>query len=776
MNILHRRPLFLCCAVFMLASVVGAALSIAGKLAVGLLILGGVAVYAILFLSRRSDRERSVLAIIAGVLACLALIQSHVTFSGEQKAYLRDLNQTTVQVEGTVTDRRGAGGNLTAYALDISAVNGEKVNGLGLLTCYYVSDLQPGYKVKLEATVIPLEEATGDGYDATALRGDGYVIGLLSEDETTVTILKEDSASLSVWAGKLRRTLSARLNLLAGDASEGLPSALLLGDRSGLSDSTRRDFSRAGVAHLLAISGLHVTLLFGLLEGLLRLLRISKKLRAVVLAAGALGYLILLGFPPSATRATVMLGVTYLSYLLSTRADPLTSLGLAGALILAITPYSVADAGFWMSFLATLGLVTVMPLVWEWLNRPPRREVSPPWATLRRSLLKITASILVSWIAVSFTLSIVAAVIGEMGILSPVTTILLTPLCAVILLLSLLALPFMGTAVGVFLGSLIQSVSTLALSLTERLSAPSWVVISLRHPAILPLAVVMLVSVLFLLTVRLPARRRWLITLPILLGWTVIGGVLGIHRMVTQDEVGVTYLQPSSVSESLVMVSGQEGFICDLSNGSRSALNAAAREAELRGATELSAVMLTHYHARTSGALSALFSRETVRALWLPQPANEEEYFLLLACVEKAEIANVPVYLYEPGEPLRIFGEGKVTLETATIQRSVQPILLVSLDVSEGETGKDRLVYCGSAVFESDLADRAAELTATADTVIFGSHGPLFKAPYGQGLDLGHVEEIIFSANGDAAAWFNPQDVPDHIPLWMGQKRMTFQK
>lgn len=773
MNILHRRPLFLFCAVFMLASVVGAALSIAGKLAVGLLILGGVAVYAILSLSRRSDRERAVLAIIAGVLACLALIQSHVTFSGSQSRFLQEAEHTPVRVEGTVTDRRGSGGHMTSFALELSTVNGEETKGLALLTCYYVSDLQPGYEVALEATLISLEEAAGDGYDATALRGDGYVIGLLSEDETTVNILNEDSASLPVWAGNLRRRLAARLNLLTGDASKGLPSALLLGDRSGLSDEVRRDFSRAGIAHLLAISGLHVTLLFGLLEGLLRLLRTPKKLRALLLSVCALGYLILLGFPPSATRATVMLGVTYLSYLLSTRADPLTSLGLAGASIIVVTPWAVSDAGFWMSFLATLGLVTLMPLVGEWLNCPPRREVSPLWAALRHGLIRFSSALLVGLVAMSFTLSVVVAVIGEMGILSPIATILLTPFCAALLLLSLFALPLMGTSVGALTGGLIQSVCTCALDLTEWMASPSWTVISLRHPAVLPLASAMLGGVLILLVARLPARRRWLVALPILLGWTVIGGVLGIHRALTMNEVKVTYLQPSTASDSLVLVSGNQGFICDLSNGSLSSVTAAAREAKERGATELSAFLVTHYHTRTSGTLAALFSRETVRALWLPHPETDEEYDCFLACAEKAELAGVPICMFGESDTLQIFGEGTLTLETTAIKRSEQPVLLVSMDVSDGETGKDRLVYCGSAVFESDLADEAAERISTADTVIFGSHGPLFKAVYGTRSDMTNASEVILSAYGDAAEWFDPTGLPETTPVWLGQKRLT---
>ena len=62
---------------------------------------------------------------------------------------------------------------------------------------------------------------------------------------------------------------------MTGDESRGLPSALLLGDKTYLSDSTRRDFSRAGVSHLLAISGLHVTLIFGMLAVFLRLIGVT---------------------------------------------------------------------------------------------------------------------------------------------------------------------------------------------------------------------------------------------------------------------------------------------------------------------------------------------------------------------------------------------------------------------------------------------------------------------------------------------------------------------
>ena len=760
MDIFRRRPLFLCCSVFLLASLAGFFLR-GGWLSAA--IGGTAAIGAVLLCIRGGRRDPTIrwVTVAAVLLALVGMARSCLWFYGGERASLSALEGETVTVTGIVTDRRGSGGSLTAYALKLTSVDGEETRAKALLTCYYVSDLQPGYAVEMEALVVSLEEAAGEGYDAASLLGDGYAMGLLSDAEASVTITDEDAGGLSVKAGSLRRRLAARLNTLTPEA-EGLPSALLLGDRTHLSDGLRRDFARAGVSHLLAVSGLHVTLLFGILDGVLRLLRLSKRGRVAILSLGALGYLTLLGFPPSATRAVVMLGSVYLSHLLSARADPLTSLGLAGAVILAVTPYAVADGGFWMSYLATLGLVVFMPA----MNRrlAEKNGDASLLFLIRAGLFKACAGICVGLIAMSFTLPVVAAVIGEMGILSPVSTLLLTPLCGGVLVLSLLALPFGGSAVGWFLGDLSEALCLAMANLSAWMGEPSRVVVSLRHPAVLPIALAMLVGVLILLAVSLPARRRWTVIFPLLAGWIALAGALGGHALLNRGELTGTHLQPSSASDMITLTEGRGTVICDLSNGSLTAVSHAVRAAEENGATEIAALMLTHYHSRPTGTLSTILSRETVRALWLPIPDTEEEYFLLLAYLEKAEAAGVPVSLYGEGEALTVFGGCSVTLQTTMMERSVQPVLLLSLDAGEG----GRAVYCGSAIFESELAEDAASLVSSADAVIFGNHGPLVKAPFGDGLSFSADAAVILSAEGDVAAWFEADAITDQR-LWLGE-------
>ena len=417
MELFRRRPLFLCCVLCMLACAAGAFLPAAWRWVLfGAVCLG--ALLAGLWMLCRKKLSASLTAVAAGSLALLALLHSSLYFNGQEARTLTSLEGQSVVAEGIITDRRSNGEYLTSYSMQLTAADGKEIRAQALLTCLYVSDLQPGHVVSMEVTVLPLSEAAGDGYDATALLGDGYRVGLRSDSDTSVTILSETGGGLRVKAGALRRSLSARLGLITKNA-EGLPSALLLGDKSGLSDAVRRDFARSGASHLLAISGFHVTLLFGMAEGLLRLLRIRKQIRVLLLSGSAVAYLILLGFPPSATRAVIMLGVVYLSTLLWSRSDPLTSLGLAGAAILTTTPYAVADAGFWMSFLAAFGLVTVMPVVNGLL---PAGSGSTPGQKLLQGAAKRLAALAVGVVAMSFTLFIVASITGELGVFSPLTT------------------------------------------------------------------------------------------------------------------------------------------------------------------------------------------------------------------------------------------------------------------------------------------------------------------------------------------------------------------
>lgn len=157
---------------------------------------------------------------------------------------------------------------------------------------------------------------------------------------------------------------------LSSDGS-ALLRALLLGDRTTLPDAVRRDFKTLGISHLLAVSGLHLAVLCGMLSFLLQRLRLPKKLQLPLLALFCLFFMALCGFSGSVCRAGVMYLSALAAPLFKTRGDGITGLFAGGFLILLLSPWRLFDTGLQLSFLAVLGILTLGSLL---LKKPSRRS------------------------------------------------------------------------------------------------------------------------------------------------------------------------------------------------------------------------------------------------------------------------------------------------------------------------------------------------------------------------------------------------------------------
>lgn len=808
MHIGHNRPLFCLCAAWMAGTGLGWYFfgTDGGRtLRVGMVCVGvsGCLLLVCFGLARWGKRHVRHAVIPCLLLVCtgLSLMNSGAFFSGqvapssfpglpiedtapetddtgEGRADLPDTEDAPLwEVRAVVSERLSSGGQLTGYGLILQSVQGEPVGtrlrpARAYLLCTYTANLRTGFEITLRARAVSLETAAGK--TAAALTGDGYSLGLISADERDCTVTAEETDRLAIRLGGLRRQLAARLEAAVGTDGLGLSSALLLGDRTSLAPTVRRNFARSGVSHLLAVSGFHLTLLFGMLALLLRSLRLPRRAQAILLTLCVTVYLALLGFPPSATRAAVMLGLVYLSWLCAASADPLTSLGLAGALILGLSPSSVADAGFWMSFSATIGLLTIPAL-------PKIRPSNGKQRVLHHALVRAAAlplGLLTGLTAMTFSLWITSLTVGSVSLWSPLATLVLTPLCGFILVGSLLALPLAGQWIGrAFLLPALRCAAGWMDHITTRLSEPDWAVLSLRQPrtghAIRAVILAMTLFLLLWLFLYLPRKAQWPALLPAVAGWGVIIALVWVPARTYSRDVLTSYLRPTASSEAIVLVRGREAVLCDLTDGSRTALGAAVDEADALGATEISALVLTHYHTRTVGTLWYLFATETVRALWLPCPDTTDDYYRMLSCLHEAERAGVPAFVYGQGDTLTVFGSGGngilLTWYADRLARSAQPVLLLHLSGADGS-----LTYCGSSVFESGLADTARRLAADSTCVLFGAHGPSYRQAYAF-VPSGQTHRICF-ADRTVAAWFIPESLPPDPPrMEVGGTRLILQ-
>lgn len=169
-----------------------------------------------------------------------------------------------------------------------------------------------------------------------------------------------ESPTLMTRAVNLRLVLEQKiLNSSLAPETQSMLIAVLLGNDDFISSETREHFSVVGVAHVLALSGLHIAIITMLIWFLLFPLDYirAKKLRLVLTLLLLIGYDVLTGMSPSVVRATVMIAFVFMSTLFYRKSTPLNSVAAAALAILVFSPGSLYSVGFQLSFIAVAALI-----------------------------------------------------------------------------------------------------------------------------------------------------------------------------------------------------------------------------------------------------------------------------------------------------------------------------------------------------------------------------------------------------------------------------------
>ena len=177
----------------------------------------------------------------------------------------------------------------------------------------------------------------------------------------SVTVLDEgEGGRLRSALFRVRRSLHASLGRSAPEPEASLGQALLLGMRDTIPDAVLDDFRATGTSHLLAISGLHVGILMALVLPMsARVFGRRRSLYLIVPLVAVWLYAVLAGLSPSVVRASIM-GTVYLAALALGRPKSiLPALGLAAAVMVAISPNILWSVSFQLSFAAMAGIATL---------------------------------------------------------------------------------------------------------------------------------------------------------------------------------------------------------------------------------------------------------------------------------------------------------------------------------------------------------------------------------------------------------------------------------
>ena len=234
----------------------------------------------------------------------------------------------------------------------------------------YVSsdDYSVGQILILQGTISLFDEATNEGqFDSRAFyRSQKIDFGVWVD---SVERVEGKSDRFRVWLSRVRVELGIPLSRYADD--DGVLSAMLLGDKTSLDSEIRSLYQKSGIAHVLAISGLHISLLGMALYRLLRHRCGLTYLWAGIVAASFLvAYTLMTGNAVSARRATGMLIVYLVADLLGRSYDMLSALSLIVILLLWENPFLVTNSGFQFSVAAVVGIGVgqgvLVPRVGSW--------------------------------------------------------------------------------------------------------------------------------------------------------------------------------------------------------------------------------------------------------------------------------------------------------------------------------------------------------------------------------------------------------------------------
>ena len=231
----------------------------------------------------------------------------------------------------------------------------------------------------------------------------------------------------------LRMAVSDRVRAALSGETGAFAAAIMTGDRSGIGQDTLRALRISNLAHLLAISGLHMGLLAGFVFATLRYgfalvpaigFRLpAKKLAAALAMAVAAGYLALSGGNVATERAFVMVGVALVAVVLDRRVFSLRAVAVAAVIVLVLRPEALLGPGFQMSFAATTALV----VAFGWL-RDHRVPLGP------RGMRPVVAVVISSAVAGAATAPIAAAHFNQIAHFGLLANLLSVPLMGVLVM------------------------------------------------------------------------------------------------------------------------------------------------------------------------------------------------------------------------------------------------------------------------------------------------------------------------------------------------------
>lgn len=484
--------------------------------------------------------------------------------------------------------------------------------------------LAPGDRLEGEFSV--RYTAYGLEEESTYLQGEGI---FLTASAKEYTIEKAKAENMGSFPVRLRQQILQLLDQVFPEDTAGFAKALLLGDTTGLSYQLDSAFSVSGIRHVVAVSGLHVSILFSVIYALCWR---QRHLTAVIGIPLLILFAAVAGFTPSIVRACVMQVLMILSMLLGKEYDPPTSLGFSVLVLLVANPLTITSVGFQLSVACMVGILAFSPLINRYLL--DRKGIADAKGKgLRQKLIRTTlTSISISISVWVVTAPLCAIYFGMVSVVGPITNLITVWMVTFVFCMIMIAcvlgaiwLP-LGAVAGWLTAWPIRLIQQIAIAISDMPFAAVYT--SSVYIVMWLVFCYVMIGIFVLMKYRRPI---------LLISCMVIGLALSVTASCVEERlesVSVTVLDVGQ-GQCIILKSGGRHYMVDC--GGDDAADKAIEYLHSRGVFHLDALILTHYDDDHASGVQDLLTRVPALRLYLPQidPDNRTRAELENSCSER---------------------------------------------------------------------------------------------------------------------------------------------
>lgn len=407
-------------------------------------------------------------------------------------------NEQNVTFVGVISEDADVRVDHTKLKIKTESIEGKEARGLVLVKTYLYPKYDYGDRLELTCNLKKPTTFEGFEYDKYLARYNIYSTCYYPK----ITLLSSGNGNFVFnslyW---IKGKFMEKINQILPEPQASFTGGILIGARKGIPEDLLLNFNRTGITHIIAISGYNITIIAVLLMIMFKNLGVARKKAFWLIVAGILFFTIITGATAAVVRASIMGIIVLLAKQMGRASKVFNVLALTCLIMLLINPkILVFDIGFQLSFLATLGLIYIAPILEEYLKKVPE-------------LFGLKEGLFSTISAIIMTTPIILYNFGRFSVVAPIVNFLILPAIPVAMAVGFIAVAggFVWIGLGKIIGWAVWFILGYIILIAERFGNLSWA--SVQVPQLhwsLVLAMYLLIGWLYYLFTpfRLPYKKR----------------------------------------------------------------------------------------------------------------------------------------------------------------------------------------------------------------------------------------------------------------------------